>query len=167
MTAQMPFRPGPAPEFARPAFRRARAGRGDVRTAILFLLAEQPMHGYQLIQELTERTGGAWRPSSGSVYPALQKLKDAGLVRGLEAGGRRVFELADSGRIEVERRENEPRPWDIGDGNDPLAVTRDELLGVAVAAMHVAHIGTSDELARGKKILADTSRRLYGLLAGT
>jgi DNA-binding PadR family transcriptional regulator len=161
----MPFGWGFAPGTSGPFFGRARAGRGDIRTGILFLLSEQPMHGYQLIQELTERSGGFWRPSSGSVYPALQKLEDEGLVRSREADGRRVFELAEVGKAEVGRRKDEPPPWDMGEVNDPLAVIRDEFYGVVAAAMHVAQAGGPEELARGKRILAEASKRLYRLLA--
>src|SRR5579884_3118357 len=79
-----------------------RAGRGDIRSAILALLAEQPMHGYQIIQELERRSEGAWRPSPGSVYPTLQQLEDEGLVKTVEQeGGRKVFELTDAGRTEA------------------------------------------------------------------
>ena len=84
---------GPGYAFGR------RAGRGDIRAAILALLAEQPMHGYQIIQELTERTGGVWRPSPGSVYPTLQQLEDEELVRETASdSGKRVYELTDAGR---------------------------------------------------------------------
>ena len=61
---------------------RQRARRGAVRGAILRLLAERPMHGYELITELEERTGGRWRPSPGSVYPALAQLEDEGAGAG-------------------------------------------------------------------------------------
>ena len=75
-----------------------RAGRGDIRAAILVLLAEQPMHGYQIIQELAERTGGVWQPSPGSVYPTLQQLADEDLVREASSeSGKRVYELTDAG----------------------------------------------------------------------
>ena len=70
-----------------------RARRGDVRAAILALLAERPMHGYEMIQELEERTEGAWKPSAGSIYPTLQLLEDEGLIRGEEAAGKRRFEI--------------------------------------------------------------------------
>ena len=84
---------GPGYAFGR------RAGRGDIRAAILALLAEEPMHGYQIIQELTERTGGVWRPSPGSVYPTLQQLEDEELVReSAPESGKRVYELTDDGR---------------------------------------------------------------------
>ena len=76
------------------------ARRGDVRAAILVLLAEQPMHGYQVISELDARTGGRWRPSAGSIYPTLQQLEDEGLVRSAEIDARRVFSLTDAGIAE-------------------------------------------------------------------
>jgi DNA-binding PadR family transcriptional regulator len=78
--------------------RPTRARRGDVRAAALALLAENPMNGYQIIQEISERSGGVWRPSPGSVYPALQQLEDEGLIRAEEgAGGRRAYQLTDDG----------------------------------------------------------------------
>jgi DNA-binding PadR family transcriptional regulator len=140
-------------------------GRGDVRVAILFLLAEQPMHGYQVIQELAERSGGVWRASPGSIYPTLQQLEDEGLVRGTESEGRRVFELTESGRAEVERRKGEPPPWDMSGDTGPFAGIRDEGFAVAAAVMQVARAGTPQQVARAKEILAETRRRLYGLLA--
>src|ERR1700686_4882845 len=89
-----------------------RAARGDVRAAILVLLSEKPSHGYQIIQELDRRSDGAWRASPGSVYPTLQQLEDEGLVRAVEAdGGRRVFELTDTGREEAAKLAAGPAPW--------------------------------------------------------
>ena len=88
------FGPGFGPGFGR----GQRARRGDVRAALLALLAEEPRNGYQLMQEIERRTEGVWRPSPGSVYPALQQLEDEGLVRAQEGGGRKLFELTDDGR---------------------------------------------------------------------
>ena len=79
-------------------------GRGDVRAAVLALLAEQPMHGYQIIHEIEERSGGAWKPSPGSVYPTLQLLADEGLIRAEESNGRKTYSLTDEGRAEATRR---------------------------------------------------------------
>ncbi len=79
------------------AGRGGRGRRGDVRAAILALLSERPMHGYEMLQELAERTQGLWRPSPGSLYPALQLLEDQGLVQSVEAEGRRRYELTDAG----------------------------------------------------------------------
>src|SRR3954454_4068329 len=80
----------------------SRVGRGDVRAAVLALLAEQPMHGYQIIHEIEERSGGSWKPSPGSVYPTLQLLADEGLIRAEESNGRKTFSLTEEGRAEAE-----------------------------------------------------------------
>ena len=89
-----------------------RARRGDVRAAVLALLAERPMHGYEMIKEIEERTDGAWTPSAGSIYPTLQMLEDEGLISGQEIEGKRRFTLTDTGRAEQESRAGERTPWD-------------------------------------------------------
>src|SRR5690348_11414750 len=96
--------------------RRRRRPRGDVRAALLLLLAEQPFNGYGLMQEIEQRSNGDWRPSPGSVYPALSQLEDEGLVRSEEPGGRKQFTLTDEGRAYVEEhREQLGEPWaDVG-----------------------------------------------------
>src|SRR5215218_1395418 len=103
------------PPFGFPGFgppRGPRKRRGDVRTALLLLLAEEPRNGYGLMQEIEDRSEGAWRPSPGSVYPALQQLEDEGLVRGTEVDGRKAFELTDAGRAHVAQRPDDaPAPW--------------------------------------------------------
>jgi DNA-binding PadR family transcriptional regulator len=140
--------------------------RGDVRAAILALLAEQPMHGYQIIQELTERSGGMWRPSPGSVYPTLQQLEDEGLVRAGESKGKRVFHLTDAGKKEAARRaESAAPPWAMWDEASPLSDLREVGIGVAAAVMQVAQAGSDDQIARAREILLETRKRLYGLLA--
>src|SRR5919108_5756805 len=98
------------PGFGPPRGRRAR--RGDVRAALLVLLAEEPRNGYQLMQEIEQRSDGVWRPSPGSVYPALQQLEDEGLVR-VAAEGRKTYELTDEGRAYVEQNADKlGAPWD-------------------------------------------------------
>jgi DNA-binding PadR family transcriptional regulator len=144
-----------------------KVGRGDVRTAILTLLAEQPMHGYQIIRELTERSGGVWRPSPGSIYPTLQLMEDEGLVRAEEADGRRVYSLTPEGRTERDRRADPSRaPWeDAGDVGDSMVELRSLAFGVAGAVMQVAQTGSEAQVAKAKQVLADARRRLYGILA--
>ena len=114
--------PRSAPPFG-PGFGRGpRARRGDVRAALLVLLAEEPRNGYGLMQEIERRSEGAWRPSPGSVYPALQQLEDEGLVRAEESGGRRLFTLTDEGRAYVAENEAElGQPWDA---STPRAAAR-------------------------------------------
>jgi len=144
-----------------------RAGRGDIRAAILALLAEGPMHGYQIMRELGERSGGVWRPSPGSVYPTLQQLQDEGLVRSTEAeGGRRTFELTDEGRQAVEALESRT-PWEaVADETETSAVElRDLVFQVIAAAKQVLHAGDQSQVAQAKDVLRDARQRLYRILA--
>lgn len=153
--------------FPGPFFGRGpKVGRGDIRAAILVLLAEGPMHGYQVIQELAERSGGVWRPSPGSIYPTLQLLEDEGLIRGEEAEGKRVFHLTDAGREEVEKRGEKARaPWESFGDAGPLIDLRDVGFGVAAAVMQVAQTGSERQIARAKDILNEARKSLYRLLA--
>jgi DNA-binding PadR family transcriptional regulator len=148
--------------------RRRRMRRGDVRAAILLLLAEEPRNGYQLMQEIEQRSGGAWRPSPGSVYPALQLLADEGLVRSESRDGGNVFELTDAGRSHVEEnRERLGEPWQQAGEAVPEGVLElSKLLGqVTVAAKQVVHAGNEAQLAAASQLLADTRRSLYRILA--
>ncbi len=98
--------------------RGRRARRGDIRTAALLLLAEEPRNGYQIMQEVEERSDGVWRPSPGSVYPALQQLEDEGLIRSEEIDGRKLFQLTDTGRAHLQERGDEaPAPWEQMSGD--------------------------------------------------
>jgi DNA-binding PadR family transcriptional regulator len=137
-----------------------------VRAAVLALLAERPMHGYEMITELENRTGGVWRPSPGSVYPTLQQLEDEGLVRSEEADGKRVFHLTDEGTAEVAKRgEDQPAPWELG-GHDtgPLMDLRTSGFGLVSAVMQVAQTGSQSQVARATEILNDARKRLYAML---
>ena len=91
---------------------RHRVRRGDVRSAILALLDDRPMHGYEMIQELEERTGGRWTPSAGSIYPTLQLLEDEGLVTPEEVEGRKVYSLTDAGKEAAPERTEGELPWE-------------------------------------------------------
>jgi DNA-binding PadR family transcriptional regulator len=145
---------------------RGRRGRGDVRAAILALLAERPMHGYEMIQELEARTGGVWRPSPGSVYPTLQLLEDEDLITGEEVEGRRRFALTDAGRAEAERQDQQA-PWEqVTAGVAPAAWSlRDAMGQIAQATWSVASAGNEAQQARALEILHDSRRRLYAILA--
>lgn len=151
------------------AWRRGgRARRGDVRVAALSLLAEQPRNGYQIIQEISERTGARWRPSPGSVYPALAQLTDEELVGAVEADGRRVFTLTDAGRAYVEEHRGElAATWDaVADPADQGVIDMRELLGqVAGATMHVLRSASPAQLDAARQVLAKTRRSLYQILA--
>jgi DNA-binding PadR family transcriptional regulator len=145
---------------------QGRRGRGDVRAAILALLAERPMHGYEMIQELEARTGGVWRPSPGSVYPTLQLLEDEGLIAGEEGEGRRRFTLTDAGRTEAERQ-IQRAPWEeVTAGVAPAAWNlRDAIAQTAQAAWSVGSAGSEAQQARALEVLNDARRRLYAILA--
>ncbi len=146
-----------------------RARRGDVRAAALALLAEEPLNGYQIIQAIGERSDGVWRPSPGSVYPALQQLEDEGLIR-VEAGdaGRRAYRLTDEGREYVEAHPEELRaPWDVVAGAvGESAIEMRNLVGQVVMAAHqVLSAGTEDQVRQAREVLTDARKALYRLLA--
>ena len=146
-----------------------RARRGDVRLAILALLAEQPMNGYQIIQALDERTGGLWKPSPGAVYPALAQLTDEGLVEQFEAAGRQAHRLTDAGRTAAS--DITEKPWDsardaAGAWMPPAAPDLWKEFGqLALAARAVLASGDPEVAARATDVIKDARRRVYGLLA--
>ncbi len=143
-----------------------RAGRGDIRAAILALLAEAPKHGYQIIREIAERSEGAWTPSPGSVYPTLQQLTDEGLVRSDETEGKRVYELTDEGRTSAAARTG-TLPWEQAaeDADDDLVGLRELAFGLMAATRQVAQTGTKAQIETAKETLRDARKRLYRLLA--
>jgi DNA-binding PadR family transcriptional regulator len=144
-----------------------RRRRGDVRAALLLLLAERPRNGYQLMQDLEERSGGRWRPSPGSVYPALAQLEDEGLVRSVEGESGRTYEITDAGRREVGERAEQSAPWEADDdSDDALHAYRHALVSTAKAAWQVAQDGDEQQITRATELLTETRRALYRLLAG-
>jgi DNA-binding PadR family transcriptional regulator len=154
--------------FGGPGFRggRGRRRRGDVRTAILLLLAEQPRNGYQLMQEIDERSDGRWRPSPGSVYPTLSQLEDEGLVHTTEIDGSKAFEITDTGRQQLAERGDAPAPWDEGDneGISPKDL-RGKIGAIGVAVMQVAQAGDEAQIAKAVEILDNARKALYRILA--
>ncbi len=143
----------------------SRAGRGDVRAAVLALLAEKPMHGYQIINEIDERTGGHWKPSAGSVYPTLQLLTDEGLISVEESNGRKIYSLTDIGR-EAVAGSDASAPWETA-GSTTSGFTALPKAGVelAQAAAQVGRTGTPEQVHEAVKVLDDARRRLYSILA--
>jgi DNA-binding PadR family transcriptional regulator len=158
---------GPGWGFGRGFGRGQKVGRGDVRAAILALLAEEPMHGYQIITELTERSEGQWRPSPGSVYPTLQALEDQGLVTADKTEGRRVFRLTPEGKTEAEAAGDGPAPWEVASrgANRSLVDLRSLMAEVAAATMQVGRAGSESQVKTVAEILAETRRRIYLILA--
>src|SRR5258708_3836449 len=161
--------PGFGPRARGYGRRGGRAKRGDVRAAALALLAEEPMNGYQIIQQITDRSGGLWRPSPGSVYPALAQLEDEGLiVLQATAGERRAYALTEAGRSYVaEHAEGLKAPWSAvsGDAATAAADLHSLVRQVHVAAFGVLSAGTDAQMAQARKILAQTRRSLYRILA--
>ena len=149
--------------------RRGRGRRGDVRYAILALLQERPMHGYEMMQELAERTQGLWRPSPGSLYPALQLLEDQGFVRSESAEGRRQFTLTDEGRAHLKERGTPSAPWEsmVHDADQGDMALRSALHHVAVAVHQVSEAGTPEQKERADALLKELRRQMYLLLAET
>jgi DNA-binding PadR family transcriptional regulator len=144
-----------------------RARRGDVRLALLRLLADEPRNGYQLMQAIEERSGGFWRPSPGSVYPTLAQLEDEGLIRSVEADGARRFEITDAGRMHLEDRADEPAPWEPGaeEANNPLAELGPLVIQIGKATFQVASVGDQRQRDQAQELLAETRRALYRILA--
>jgi DNA-binding PadR family transcriptional regulator len=156
--------PGP------PGFSRGpKAGRGDVRAAILALLQEGPRNGYQIMSEIEERSGGAWRPSPGAVYPALQQLADEGLIEADESSGRRTFRLTDAGRRYVEENPERARAaWESmaqeEPGEMPGLFVQAARLGGSIVQM--ARDGTPEQIHAAEALLEQTRRTMYQILAG-
>jgi DNA-binding PadR family transcriptional regulator len=146
--------------------RGGRGSRPNVRPAVLALLLERPMHGYEMIQELESRTGGIWRPSPGSIYPTLQLLEDEGLIEAETSGGRKAYTLTDAGRAEAETAAQNP-PWAqfTDDTMSQVQDFRDAAVGIMSALKQVGFNGTPDQRAKALEVLNETKRKLYAILA--
>ena len=143
-----------------------RMGRGDVRAAVLALLAEQPMHGYQIIHEIEERSGGSWKPSAGSVYPTLQMLADEDLITAEEAGGKKTYSLTDAGRAEAEASSGRTAPWESsGMSGSKTGALPKAGMALAQAAAQVGRSGTPEQVKQAVEVLDEARRKLYSILA--
>jgi DNA-binding PadR family transcriptional regulator len=163
--------PGPGPWGGRGPWgppRGRRRERGDVRAAILLLLAEQPRHGYEILTEIADRSDGRWQPSPGSIYPVLKRLARDGLVQPQHENGKRVFTLTDEGRAVVEaERDGWGEPWQQSE--DPAAEAGMELFAegkqLGAAVWQVSQAGNPELIEAAKAVLADARKKIYGLLA--
>jgi hypothetical protein len=144
----------------------SRMGRGDVRAAVLALLAERPMHGYQIIHEIEERSGGSWKPSAGSVYPTLQLLADEGLISAEESNGRKTYALTEAGREKVAGADSSS-PWEPAGSTDGARFSALPKAGVelAQAAAQVGRTGTPEQIQEAVTVLDEARRKLYSILA--
>jgi DNA-binding PadR family transcriptional regulator len=148
---------------------RRRGGRGgDVRAAALLLLSEEPQHGYQLIQEIGERSQGSWTPSPGSIYPVLQQLEDEGLISFERVDGRKTATLTDEGAAYVdEHRDELGTPWKAahGDRTDEMHELADSLKGFVTAWRQVAQAGTPEQRERASAVVDEARKAMYLILA--
>ena len=159
--------PGPSGPFG--PGRGPKAGRGDVRAAILALLREGPRNGYQIIIDIEERSGGAWRPSPGAVYPALAQLADEGLIEGEESAGQRTFRLTEAGREYVEQHPERARgAWESAAQQEAWQIPGlfAEAARLGGGIVQVAQAGTPEQVAAAERLLEQTRRELYRILAG-
>ena len=163
---------GPGGHGFGPPHRGGRRGpgarRGAIRAAALLLLADGPLNGYQLMQELEERSGGIWRPSPGSVYPTLSQLEDEGLIEAVESDGKKAWSLTDDGKKHVEeRRDKFGTPWspEGNEGAGELHQLRLAVHALKVAAQQVGQTGTSEQVEAAREVVEEARRALYRVLA--
>lgn len=144
---------------------QTRRARGDVRTAILALLAEEPMHGYQVISEIEKRSGGTWRPSPGSVYPTLQLLADEGLVRVETIGEKKTYALTEAGKAAA--ADADAAPWESTPGRDSERASALPKAGVklAQALTQFGHDATPEQIDQAVQVVNDARRKIYTILA--
>jgi DNA-binding PadR family transcriptional regulator len=165
----MPGFGGHGAMFGPPAFGggRGRRRRGDVRLALLHALVDEPLNGYQIMQMIEERSGGRWRPSPGSVYPALAQLEDQGLVRSVERDGQKLFELTDEGREHLSEHAERKPPWEQEDDprSEAVGELRSLVAQVAQAAVQVAQVADEQQMRRAGEVLTEARRSIYRILA--
>ena len=143
----------------------SRMGRGDVRAAVLAILAEKPMHGYQIMAEIEERSGGAWKPSPGSVYPTLQLLADEGLISATESNGRKTYSLTEEGRAVADAET--ATPWDSHGAKEKGRASALPKAGIelAQATAQVGRSGTPAQVEEAVAVLDEARRKIYSILA--
>jgi len=151
-------------------FGRGRGGRmrrGGTQAAILALLAEQPMHGYQIIQELATRSNGAWTPGAGSVYPALEQMEAQGLISGEQQDDKRVYSITDKGREQAQRRQaHDHAPWDEAfETSGPRNELRQSVFALFHAAQQVGRTGTDEQVAKAVDLVDQARKAVYLILA--
>jgi DNA-binding PadR family transcriptional regulator len=148
--------------------RGPRRGRGDVRTAALLLLLERPMHGYEMILEIRERSGESWSPSPGAIYPTIQLLSDEGLITTQDQDGKKVSSLTEAGRVAAqELASTKTAPWDdaSSDAGEGAPSLRQAIHHLLMATKQVGMAGTEGQRQRATELLDETRRKIYALLA--
>jgi len=148
--------------------RGPRRGRGDVRTAVLMLLLERPMHGYEMIQQIRERSSEAWSPSPGAIYPTLQLLTDEGLITTDDLDGKKVSRLTETGQtLAQELQATKTAPWDeaSADAGSGAHSLREAIFHLMSATKQMAMAGTDAQRQRTTELLDETRKKIYALLA--
>lgn len=145
-----------------------RGRRGDVRNGILALLTEEPRNGYQIMSEIEKRTDGLWRPSAGSVYPALGLLQDEGLIEQLTGENGKAFSLTDAGRNYAEEHaEDLTDPWaKVAQPLEGYLDVRREVGALALALKQVVLTGDKAQVEAARGVLDEARRGIYRILAG-
>jgi DNA-binding PadR family transcriptional regulator len=144
---------------------QARVRRGDVQAAVLALLAEEDMHGYQIIQELADRSGGLWRPGAGSIYPTLRQLQEQGLIRSRNEGSKRVFSITDYGRRAV-ADSGESEPWkQFAEAEGARVRLRQATEGLLSALAQVEAAGSDPQAEQATAIVSAARKSIYLMLA--
>lgn len=145
---------------------RGRVRRGQIRSALVALLEDEPMHGYEMIRQIDERSGGRWKPSPGAVYPTLAQLADEGLVTSTEDSGKRVFQLTDEGReFATGLSDADREPWQTDGDGHPAWELKALMHQLGMATRGVAMAGSPEQLERAKGVLSEARRKLYAILA--
>jgi len=144
-----------------------RMRRGGIQVGILALLAEQPMHGYQIIQELANRSGGAWTPGAGSVYPALEQMEAQGLITGDQQDDKRVYTITDKGRLVAQHNQaNSNAPWDeAAEASGPANELRQSVFSLLHAAQQLGRTGTDEQVKKAIELIDQARKQIYLILA--
>ena len=137
-----------------------------MRAAILTLLAEQPLHGYEIIQQITTRSGGVWTPSPGSVYPALEQMEALGLISGEQQDDKRVYSITDKGRLAQRSQAHGQAPWDeAAEASGPRVDLGQSIFALMHAVQQVSKTGTDDQVARTVGLVDQARKAIYQILA--
>ncbi len=137
-----------------------------MRLGILAVLNDEPMHGYQIMQELEERSGGGWQPSPGSIYPTLQQLSDEGLIASQSIDGKNVFSLTEDGATAVQGNEGPP-PWErfVDEGGAAYSGLKRSMFQLGAAVRQVAAAGSQAQAEAANEVLNEARKALYRILA--
>ncbi|MFT4245433.1 MAG: PadR family transcriptional regulator [Micrococcaceae bacterium] len=152
-----------------------RARRGDISSHILMLLADKPMHGYEIITKLEEQSGGMWRPSPGSVYPTLQLLEEQELVTSEKQGKKKVYSVTEAGEKKIEEtkekleklkethKDNKGKdkrfPWD-DDRHKKMRKMRKIIKTTMESMFTIAIHGTDEEFDEARDALKKANKKI-------